>query len=131
LPDEVSRVRCGSVGRELTIFSEKTSTALVSDPLSLAPALSSKSIFAPSTDVKLKHGILGLLKHIAQSANLSPIIPKALAESHVVERINESEIWDEGADQMAIILQLNAIGVVKHLCNADRESDPYHFRFPN
>ena len=98
----------------------------MSVPLSLAPALSSKYIFAPSTDVKLKHGILGLLKHIAQSANLSPIIPKALAETHVVQRINESEIWDEGADQMAIIVQLNAIGVVKHLCNADREFNSYY-----
>ncbi|TEB35889.1 hypothetical protein FA13DRAFT_1752625 [Coprinellus micaceus] len=114
-------VICASLSLGNLALREKTSTALVSDPLSLAPALSSKSIFAPSTDVKLKHGILGLLKHIAQSANLSPIIPKALAENHVVERINESEIWDEGADQMAIILQLNAIGVVKHLCNADLE----------
>ncbi|EAU88580.1 hypothetical protein CC1G_04286 [Coprinopsis cinerea okayama7 len=97
---------------------EKTSTALLSPPLSLAPVLASKHIFAQSTDVKLKHGVLGLLKHVAQSAALSPIIPDSLAECHIVQLIAESGIWDEGSDNMAIVVQLNAIGVVKHLCNA-------------
>jgi len=102
--------------------SEKVSTALVSSPLSLAPILSSRHFFSPGADVKLKHGILGVLKHISQSASLSPIIPCTLAEASIVQRINESMIWDEGVDNMAIVVQLNAIGVVKHLCSADGRS---------
>jgi len=97
---------------------EATSTALLSPPLSLAPYLASPRIMSPSTDIKLKHGILGLLKHLAQSATLSPVISDALAKAGVVQRVAESGIWDEGIDRMAMTVQLNAIGVVKHLCNA-------------
>ncbi|RXW24152.1 hypothetical protein EST38_g1727 [Candolleomyces aberdarensis] len=112
-------VICASLSLGNLARREKTSTALISSPLSLAPVLASPHFFSPETDVKLKHGVLGLLKHVAQSASLSPAVPKAFAEVAIVQRINESGIWDEGADNMAIIVQLNAIGVVKHLCNAD------------
>ncbi|KAF5315522.1 hypothetical protein D9611_004655 [Ephemerocybe angulata] len=114
-------VICASLSLGNLSRREKTSTALLSSPISLAPVLASDHFFSPSTDVKLKHGILGLLKHIAQSSNVSPIIPRSLADAHIVQKINESAIWDEGADAMAVIVQLNAIGVVKHLCNADVE----------
>ncbi|KAJ3545357.1 hypothetical protein NMY22_g2475 [Coprinellus aureogranulatus] len=114
-------VICASLSLGNLARREKTSTALLSHPLSLAPQLSSRVFFSSSTDVKLKHGILGLLKHIAQSASLSPLIQKALADAHVIQCINESGIWDEGSDQMAVVVQLNAVGVVKHLCNASVE----------
>ncbi|KAF6765164.1 hypothetical protein DFP72DRAFT_870286 [Ephemerocybe angulata] len=114
-------VICASLSLGNLSRREKTSTALLSSPISLAPVLASDHFFSPSTDVKLKHGILGLLKHIAQSSNVSPIIPRSLADAHIVQKINESAIWDEGGDAMAVIVQLNAIGVVKHLCNADVE----------
>lgn len=112
---------CSILMKSDACLPEKTSTALLSSPLSLAPVLASTHIFSPSTDMKLKHGVLGLLKHIAQSASVSPIIPRSLADAHIVQRINESGIWDDGPDTMSVVVQLNAIGVVKHLCNADGE----------
>lgn len=123
-PEAIHRddlVICASLSLGNLARREKTSTALLSSPLSLAPVLASTHIFSPSTDMKLKHGVLGLLKHIAQSASVSPIIPRSLADAHIVQRINESGIWDDGPDTMSVVVQLNAIGVVKHLCNADVE----------
>ena len=94
--------------------------ALLSPPYSLAPVLASEEFLSPSTDLKLKHGILGLLKHIAQFAKVSQTISKILAEVDILGRISESGIWDEKTDVMANIIQLNAIGVAKHLCNGNR-----------
>ncbi|TFK29897.1 hypothetical protein FA15DRAFT_663190 [Coprinopsis marcescibilis] len=111
-------VICASLSLGNLARREKTSTALLSPPLSLAPFLSSAPVLAKSTDIKLKHGVVGLLKHVAQSSTLSPIIPDSLENAEVVRRIAESGIWDEGSDNMAIVVQLNGIGVVKHLCNA-------------
>ena len=91
--------------------------ALLSSPYSLAPVLASEEFLSPSTDMKLKHGILGLLKHIAQFAKVSQIIPRALGEVGIISGISDSGIWDEKTDAMANIIQLNAIGVAKHLCN--------------
>jgi len=94
---------------------------LLSPPYSLAPVLASLKFLSPSIDLKLKHGILGLLKHIAQFSKLSPVIPQALGEAKIISRISASGIWDEKTDAMANIIQLNAIGVAKHLCNGNRE----------
>lgn len=38
-------------------------------------------------------------------------------EANVIPTICNSSIWDEKADAMTDIVQLGAIGVVKHLCN--------------
>jgi hypothetical protein len=94
---------------------------LLSPPYSLAPALASLNFLSPSTDLKLKHGILGLLKHLAQFSKLSPAIPKSLGEVNIIQRISSSGIWDEKTDAIANIIQLNAIGVAKHLCNGNRK----------
>jgi len=96
--------------------------ALLSPPYSLAPVLSSVHFFSPSTDIKLKHGILGLLKHISQFSKLAPTVPSSLAEVKIIERIAASGIWDEKSDAMADVIQQSAIGVAKHLCNASRTS---------
>lgn len=93
--------------------------ALLSSPYSLAPVLASEEFLSPSTDLRLKHGILGLLKHIAQSAKMSLIVSKALGEVGIIKRISGSGVWDEKTDAMANIIQLNAIGVAKHLCNGN------------
>ena len=93
---------------------------MLSPPYSLAPILSSPHFISQSTDIKLKHGILGLLKHLSQFAKLSPIIPKVLAEVGIIERIAASGVLDEKGDAMADVIQLSAIGVCKHMCNGNR-----------
>ena len=95
-------------------------TSLLSPPYSLASILASPHFISPSTDIKLKHGILGLLKHISQYSKLSPVIPTSLAEVGILERISTSGIWDEKSDAMADVIQLSAIGVAKHMCHASR-----------
>lgn len=69
----------------------------------------------------MKHGVLGLLKHISQSSAHSPLIQTSLENAEVVRHIAESGIWDEKVDAVAEVVQLSAIGVVKHLCNASGE----------
>ncbi|KAF9451074.1 hypothetical protein P691DRAFT_808915 [Macrolepiota fuliginosa MF-IS2] len=96
-------------------------TALLSPPYSLAPLLASPLFISPSTDLKLKHATLGFLKNVTQSAGLSQVIHQSLGDSGIISCLTESGIWDERADVMADVVQLNAIGIVKHLCNADVE----------
>jgi hypothetical protein len=68
----------------------------------------------PETDIKVKHGIIGLLKHLAQS----PSNRAALGEAGLISRLAASGIWGEKAD-MAEIIQVSAIGIAKHLCSAN------------
>ncbi|PPR03530.1 hypothetical protein CVT24_007016 [Panaeolus cyanescens] len=91
--------------------------AFLSAPYSLAGTLSSDRFLSSSTDIKVKHGILGFLKHIAQFSRLSPKVPASFLETHLIHRLIGSSIWDERSDVMADIIQLNAIGIAKHLCN--------------
>ncbi|KIM87000.1 hypothetical protein PILCRDRAFT_815433 [Piloderma croceum F 1598] len=98
---------------------ETNSTALLSPPLSLAPLLSSDSLLSPATDIKVKHGVIGLLKHLAQSSANSPTNRAFLSESGVVPRLVANGIWDQRGDAMAEVVQMGAIGVVKHLCNGN------------
>ncbi|KAH7916041.1 hypothetical protein BJ138DRAFT_1229379, partial [Hygrophoropsis aurantiaca] len=93
------------------------STILLSSPHNIAQLLSTHVLLSPSTDIKLKHGVVGLLKHLAQSSSQSPANRAALSNSSIIERITTSGIWDDRSDVMADIVQVNAIGVVKHLCS--------------
>ena len=101
--------------------------SLLSPPYSLATILSSDRVLSPSTDIKLKHGIIGLLKHIAQFSKLSSIVPTSLAQVDIIGRIATSDVWDDRSDAMADVIQLNAIGVAKHMCNASRMSYTLHY----
>jgi len=103
---------------------EKISIALLSPPHNLAPVLTSNHLLSPSTDLKVKHGVLGLLKHIAQAPARAHIVHNALGQASVIQRIAASGIWDDKVDAMADIVQLSAIGVVKHLCSAN--GAPFH-----
>lgn len=96
-------------------------TTLLSPPYSLATILSSESFLGRSVDIKLKHGVLGLLKHVASFSKLSPLVPATLGSVNAVPVIVASGILDEKSDVMAEIVQLSAIGVTKHLCNANRK----------
>lgn len=116
-------VRClakHAINHSNIVFLANIAVSLLSPPYSLAPALASLHFLSPSTDLKLKHGILGLLKHLAQFAKLSPIIPKSLGEVNIIQKLSSSGIWDQETDAIANIIQLNAIGVAKHLCNSNR-----------
>ncbi|KIJ69418.1 hypothetical protein HYDPIDRAFT_80271 [Hydnomerulius pinastri MD-312] len=96
---------------------ELLASILLSPPHNIARLLSSEALLAPTTDIKLKHGVIGLLKHLSQSSSQSPSNRAALSDAGVIERIVGSGVWDDRSDAMADIVQANAIGAVKHLCN--------------
>jgi hypothetical protein len=70
------------------------------------------------SDIRLKHGVVSLLKHLAQSSMQSPSNIAALTRAEIVKCLASSNIWQENADPMRELVQVAAIGVVKHLCNA-------------
>ncbi|KAJ3515802.1 hypothetical protein NLJ89_g1525 [Agrocybe chaxingu] len=110
---------CASLSLGNLVRKAPIATVLLSPPYSLAPTLASHHLLSPSTDIKLKHGILGLLKHLAQFSKLSPVIPTALGEVNIIQKIAASGIWHQKSDAMANVIQLSAIGVAKHMCNAN------------
>ncbi|KAG6889311.1 hypothetical protein C0995_001967 [Termitomyces sp. Mi166 len=109
----------GNLARQ--VMAEKNCKALVSPPYLLTPVLASHHLLSSSTDIKVKHGVLGLLKHLAQAPPSSVVIQNALGEAEIIWRIAESGVWDEKGDAMADIVQLSAIGVVKHMAGANVE----------
>ena len=111
-------------------FSEFHATLLLSPPHNIAQLLSSESLLSPATDVKLKHGVIGLLKHLSQSSAQSVLNRTALSNAGIIERIAASGVWDDRGDVMADIVQVNAIGVVKHLCSNSSRSGLLTQRFP-
>lgn len=92
---------------------EAICNALVQPPLSLAPVL--VKFLAPSCDLKLKHGVLGLLKNVSHAQGTRII----LGEAGTIEALATSGVWGRTAD-IAEIVQLSAIGVAKHLCSGNR-----------
>lgn len=84
--------------------------ALVNSPVSLIPDLA--TLLAPEIDIKVKHGVVGLLKHIA--------VPKdnrvVLGQEGILPKLAASEIWTDKHDSVEIV-QLATIGVAKHMCN--------------
>ncbi|KAI8998730.1 hypothetical protein BD414DRAFT_475906 [Trametes punicea] len=88
------------------------SAAIVKPPISLGPDLA--ALLEPDTDIKVKHGVIGLLKHLAQS----PANRAALGEAGIIQRLASSQVWGEKADMVEIV-QVAAIGVAKHMCNGD------------
>ncbi|KAJ7940684.1 hypothetical protein B0H13DRAFT_2246066 [Mycena leptocephala] len=115
-------VICASLSLGNLARREKNSTVLLSSPHSLAPFLTSKHLLSPSTDIKVKHGVIGLLKHLAQSCAQSAVIHDALQSAEVVKHVSRSGVWDEKTDEMADIVQVSAIGIVKYMCNANVEN---------
>ena len=74
----------------------------------------------------MKHGVVGLLKHLAQSSGNSPSNRAALSDSGVLQRLVKSGIWVQRGDPMVEVVQMGAIGVVKHLCNNSGEQTTHH-----
>lgn len=76
-------------------------------------------LLAPSTDIKLKHGVLGLLKNLA----LTQPIRELLGQSGTIEALCKSNVWGRDGD-IADMVQLSAIGVVKHLSTGHSKQVP-------
>ncbi|CAK5264572.1 unnamed protein product [Mycena citricolor] len=113
---------CASLSLGNLARREKNSLILLSPPHSLAHVLTSRHLLSSSTDIKVKHGVIGLLRHLAVSCAQSPAIQDALANAHVIEHVSRSGVWDEKIDEMSDVVQVSAIGIVKHMCNANVEN---------
>ncbi|KAG8998705.1 hypothetical protein FRB94_005966 [Tulasnella sp. JGI-2019a] len=82
--------------------------ALLAAPVSLTPHF--LPLLNPKTNIKLKHGCIGLLKHLAQP----PPNKAILGDAGVVEALLDSRIWAREGD-IGEPVQFGAVGVVKHL----------------
>lgn len=91
----------------------------------MAPVLTSKNLLSPNSDIKLRHAVIGLLKNVSQSATPTSIIPVELGNAGIIEAIVGSGVWDQQHDAMVEVVQVGAIGVVKHLCNTSGERNKY------
>lgn len=91
---------------------EAHSITMVKPPTNIASDL--VPLITPETDIKVMHGVLGLLKHLSQTAsNRAP-----LGQAGVIGRLASCQIWADKAD-MAEVVQVSAIGIAKHLCNGN------------
>ncbi|KAH8833794.1 hypothetical protein DL96DRAFT_1578425 [Flagelloscypha sp. PMI_526] len=111
--DDLAICACLSLGN--LSRREHHASVLLSPPHSLSRVVASEHLLGASADIRLKHAALGFLKNLVQSS--SRTAHSALYKAGVILRICGSGVWDENADAMTDIVQLGAIGVVKHLCN--------------
>ncbi len=88
--------------------------ALLSPPISLTTHL--LPLIGPRVDIKIKHGSMGLLKHLAQPPQNKDVLGKA----GLIEALSKSGIWKREAD-MAEMVQMSAIGIAKHLAYGNGE----------
>ena len=96
----------------LVHIAEAHSNAVVNPPISLAPELA--KILDSDPDFKVKHGVIGLLKNLAQSTNNRA----PLGQAGIIARLADCGIFEHKSDLMEII-QVSAIGIAKHLCNGN------------
>lgn len=115
-------VICATLSLGNLVRREPQSTLLLLPPHNIAQLLSSEVLLSQSTDIKLKHGAIGLLKHLSQASCNCPPNRVALNIAKVVERVLSSGVLDERSDAMADVVQVNAIGIVKHLCNGSLDN---------
>jgi len=108
-------VICATLAIGNLVRREAHSNAVVKPPISLAPDLA--KILEGNPDFKVKHGVIGLLKNLAQStSNRAP-----LGQAGIIARLADCGIFEDKSDLMEII-QVSAIGVAKHLCNGNVEN---------
>jgi len=91
------------------------SVTLTSPPVSLAPDLA--TLLRPGTDIKVKHGAIGLLKHLAYAAPAR----SSLSDAGIIKRLVNSNIFQPTSDMVEMV-QVNAIGVTKHLCSGNAKN---------
>ena len=88
------------------------SIAICNPPISLVPDLA--ALLAPEVDIKVKNGVIGLLKNLA----VAPPNRKLLGEAGILHKLASSEIWSDKYDMVELV-QVAAIGIAKHICNAN------------
>lgn len=71
-------------------------------------------LLEPDTDLKVKHGVISLLKHLAQAQSNRPILGRA----RILQKLAACGIFGEKADAVDSV-QISAIGVAKHMSNAN------------
>ena len=98
--------------------SDAHSLAIAGEHIALAPDLA--SLLNPEVDLKVKHGVIALLKHLAQAPGNRVVLGKA----NIIQRLSTSAVFGEKADIVDVV-QLSAIGVAKHLCNGNCKSPPH------
>lgn len=108
-------VICSTLSLGNLVRRESHSVAFVNPPTSAVPLLVKH--LTPETDIKVKHGVIGLLKHIAQTPSNRPVLGRA----NVLEKLRTSEVFREKAD-IAEIVQMSAINLAKHLCTNNIEN---------
>ena len=88
---------------------ETQANALSTPPISIASLL--VPYLSPKTDFKLKHGVIGLLKHISQTASTRQV----LGEAKILQALRTSRVFSDAAD-ISVVVQMSAINLTKHLC---------------
>ncbi|KAI0046104.1 hypothetical protein FA95DRAFT_1671580 [Auriscalpium vulgare] len=106
---------CATLSLGNLLRHESHSAIIVSPPISLGPDLA--SILDPAADLKVKHGVIGLLRHLAYAVSARA----PLADAKIIQRLVASQIFHDTSD-IAELVQVNAIGIAKHLCNGNSES---------
>lgn len=91
------------------------SAAVVNPPIALAPDLA--ALLTPTADVQVKHGVVGLLKNLAQVKENRAILGKA----GIIQKLASSGLFSDKADMLEMV-QVYAIGIAKHMCNGDGTS---------
>ncbi|KAA1469477.1 hypothetical protein DENSPDRAFT_835109 [Dentipellis sp. KUC8613] len=108
-------VICASLSLGNLVRYESHSKAIISEPIELAPHLA--ALLTPEADLKVKHGVIGLLRHLAYA----PPAREPLGKAGIVERLVESNIFKDTSD-IAEMIQVSAIGIVKHLSNGNADN---------
>jgi hypothetical protein len=93
-------------------LSETHSQAIVNLPISLVQDLA--SLLHKDVDMKVKHGVIGLLKNLSQSVGNRTI----LGQAGILSKLADCQVWADTSDVVEIV-QVSAIGAAKHLCNGN------------
>ncbi|KAI0695924.1 hypothetical protein BC835DRAFT_1533592 [Cytidiella melzeri] len=105
-------VVCATVAVGNVVRKDAYSVAMCHEPISLLPDLA--ALLAPEVDIKVKNGVIGLLKNLA----VAPPNRALLGEAGILPMLALSEIWSDKYDMVELV-QVAAIGIAKHMCNAN------------
>ncbi|KZV91061.1 hypothetical protein EXIGLDRAFT_837361 [Exidia glandulosa HHB12029] len=94
---------------------ESICDSLAQPPISIAAKL--LPLLAPKTDLKIKHGVLGLLKNVSHAQRTRG----TLGDAGTIEALASSRIWTREGD-FAEIPQVSAIGIAKLLCTGNLDN---------
>lgn len=87
---------------------------MLQPPLAIAPDL--VSLLDSDLDVKVKHGVIGLLRNLSTPPANRPI----LGQAGVIAKLSAAQIFGDKGD-VAEIVQISGINLTKHLCTNNGE----------